>query len=165
MSTQYFANCSTVEQVKAEFRKLAMENHPDRGGDTAVMQEINAQYQRALKRCDGQKSTGSDGAEHTYRYDEAVEREVAEALAKILRVKMHADVAVIGTWIWIVGETKPVKEELKALGCIWHNKRVAWYWRPADAKAYKRSRGGLEHLAAQYGAKVFRTDDKETALA
>lgn len=165
MSTQYFTDCKTVEQVKAHYRKLAMENHPDRGGDTATMQEINAQYTKALKSLDGQQTTGDDGREHTYRYNEQTEREVIDALASILRVKMNADVALIGTWIWVVGDTKPVKDELKALGCIWHSKRVCWYWRPTEAKAYRRSRGDLADLAARYGAKVFHTDDRETSLA
>lgn len=164
MST-YFTTFTTVESIKAEYRRLAMIHHPDRGGSTAVMQQINAEYKEALKRCNGQTSKGSDGQDHTYRYDEAVEQEVMDALHKILRIKMQADIAVIGAWIWVLGDTKPVKEELKAVGCMWHAKRVAWYWRPEKQKAYRRSRSDLAGLAAQYGCKMFHATDKETAMA
>lgn len=41
---KYFTNCHTLDELKKEYRRLAMANHPDRGGDTAVMQAINAEY-------------------------------------------------------------------------------------------------------------------------
>ena len=44
---RYFDHLSTVEDIKPHYKKLAMENHPDRGGNTATMQEINAQYAEA----------------------------------------------------------------------------------------------------------------------
>lgn len=46
-SRDWFAGCSGAEQVKSRYRTLAAEHHPDRGGDTAVMAEINAQYAAA----------------------------------------------------------------------------------------------------------------------
>ena len=163
--SNYFSRFDSVESIKSEYRRLAMLHHPDRGGDTATMQAINAEYQTALKRCNGQTAKGSDGAEHTYRYNEAVEREVMEALQKILRIKMTAYVALIGTWIWILGDTKPVKDSLKAIGCMWHAKRMAWYWRPAEQKAYRQSRGNLADIADRYGVRMFHTTDTETAVA
>lgn len=163
----YFAKCATVAEVKAEYRRLAMLHHPDRGGDTATMQEVNAQYHAALKRMDGQTTTGTDNKPHTYRYDQQRESEIAAALAKILRIKMDATVALIGNWIWITGDTKPVKEQLKALGCCWHAKRVAWYWRPEEQKYMHRynSRTDLGGLAAMYGYKIFSTNAEGDALA
>lgn len=163
----YFAKCATVAEVKAEYRRLAMLHHPDRGGDTATMQEVNAQYHAALKRMDGQTTTGTDNKPHTYRYDQQRESEIAAALAKILRIKMDATVALIGNWIWITGDTKPVKEQLKALGCCWHAKRVAWYWRPEEQKYQHRynSKVDLGGLAAMYGYKIFSTQAEGDALA
>ena len=29
---KYFTNCKTLDELKAEYRRLAMANHPDRGG-------------------------------------------------------------------------------------------------------------------------------------
>lgn len=40
---------ATQEQIRQRYRELALEFHPDRrGGDQALMQEINAAYQRLL---------------------------------------------------------------------------------------------------------------------
>jgi len=43
---KYFAEVHTLDELKKKFRRLAMLNHPDVGGDTATMQEINAEYDR-----------------------------------------------------------------------------------------------------------------------
>ena len=42
---KYFTNCSTLDELKKEFRRLCMKHHPDRGGDTAIMAAINAEYE------------------------------------------------------------------------------------------------------------------------
>ena len=93
---QYFHDCKTVEEVKRLFRKLAMKYHPDRGGDTATMQELNRQYQIALKHCDGQTSTGTDGKEHTYKYDEAAETEIAEKMVTGRLKKFVNEITLLG---------------------------------------------------------------------
>ena len=45
---RYFNRIDTLEALKAEFRRLAMENHPDRGGKVETMQEINTQFELAF---------------------------------------------------------------------------------------------------------------------
>ena len=41
---KYFTKCTTLEELKAEYRRLAMLHHPDRGGDTEIMKEINREH-------------------------------------------------------------------------------------------------------------------------
>ena len=41
---KYFDGVHTLDELKKEYRRLAMLHHPDRGGDTATMQAINAEY-------------------------------------------------------------------------------------------------------------------------
>lgn len=41
---RYFCSVKSFEDLKAQYRALAMKNHPDRGGDLATMQAINAEY-------------------------------------------------------------------------------------------------------------------------
>ena len=45
-----FNSCNTKEEVKRLFRKLAKAAHPDRGGDTRSMQNINDLYKLAIKK-------------------------------------------------------------------------------------------------------------------
>ncbi|MBV1920675.1 MAG: J domain-containing protein [Pseudomonadales bacterium] len=41
----YFVGVASVNQLKIEYRRLAAKYHPDRGGDSRQMQEINAYYE------------------------------------------------------------------------------------------------------------------------
>lgn len=40
----FFRNVDTITELKAEYRRLALVNHPDRGGSTEKMQELNAEF-------------------------------------------------------------------------------------------------------------------------
>ena len=42
---KYFdSSIKTLEQLKAAYRRLAKQHHPDHGGSTEAMQEINNEY-------------------------------------------------------------------------------------------------------------------------
>jgi len=155
----FFHDCRTVEEIKKRYRQLAMKHHPDRGGDTATMQEINRQYQSALKHCDGQTNKGSDGKQHTYHYNEAAETELAEKIDELLKLKLAGiEIALIGLWIWITGDTKPHRQALKDAGCRWHSKRACWYWQ--NTGYVGRSKASLQELADKYGYKAYEFDDE-----
>lgn len=43
---KYFVECKTLDELKKLYRKLALANHPDRGGDEEVMKKINEEYDK-----------------------------------------------------------------------------------------------------------------------
>jgi curved DNA-binding protein CbpA len=43
-NTKYFNNPQTLEELKKQYRELAMKHHPDKGGNTATMQEVKNEY-------------------------------------------------------------------------------------------------------------------------
>lgn len=151
----YFTNFKTVEQIKFNYRKLCMQHHPDRGGDTAIMQEINKQYQQALKSVDGQVASGTDGHEHTYYYHADIEAALMDVINQLIQLQMQdVEIALIGTWIWVLGDTKPYKTQLRDIGCRWHFKRKCWYFHTGK---YHRSHSSseLSELGEKYGFNVF----------
>lgn len=162
----YFTNCQTVEEIKAEYKKLARKHHPDLGGDTATMQAINNAYERALKGCNGQKSTDSTGKEHVYKYNAEMEKELVDFIYAFNSKDLPLNADLIGVWVWITGDTKPHKETLKELNCRWHAKRACWYFRPESYKGGFSSDGSLEELAAKYGCANVKNykDSKKKAI-
>jgi len=137
----YFIKCNSVEAVKTLYRKLALENHPDRGGDTATMQAINAQYTEALKRFDGTESKDSTGFTRTYTYNADLEQSIIDKINEALEADLEGcEIWLIGTWIWIDGNTYPNKAKIRALGFRWNGapNRKCWQWGKSKGKRAMR---------------------------
>lgn len=161
----YFADVAGVEQIKARYRELAFEYHPDRGGDTETMKIINCQYHERLKGCDSSTTRGSDGESHTYYYHQEREAAVAEKLAEIIARNLpDIRIMLVGTWLWVDGNTKPVKNQLKELGLKWHSKREKWYW---NTGGYRRGNSNADfgEIAAKYGYEEFASENRRKLSA
>lgn len=88
---------------------------------------------------------------------EISEEDTKAILAQIVALKkiegLHLDL--MGSWIWISGDTKPVKEDLKALGCWWASKKKCWYWHlPQDSRKFKHKPLSMEDIEKKYGKKA-----------
>lgn len=46
---KHFKNINSLSELKKEYRKLALANHPDKGGNTETMQEINVEFDVLFK--------------------------------------------------------------------------------------------------------------------
>jgi len=46
---KYFTSIKDIDKLKTEYRRLAKENHPDIGGDSEIMKEINAEFDLAFR--------------------------------------------------------------------------------------------------------------------
>ena len=49
MTNTYFKNVTTLEELRKQYKELLKAHHPDNGGDVAIMQEINAEYDTLFK--------------------------------------------------------------------------------------------------------------------
>jgi hypothetical protein len=156
---KWFDGCKTVSEIKSRYRALAMEHHPDRGGSTRIMQEVNAAYLLALKGQHGRVEVGDDGVEHEYHYSQEMEQSVIDKIAELIALKLPGiEIWLIGRWVWVKGETKPVKDQLAAAGMSWHSKRVAWYWKPYQYRTHYNARVDFDGLARTYGARLYERE-------
>ncbi len=153
---QYFKNLETQEELKAAYRSLAKEHHPDRGGSTEIMQQINAEYEEALKRI--LKGGGFTQEEEAEAFDIGMEHR--ELIAKICNLE-GVIVEICGKWIWANGLTYPVKTELKAAGMFFSKTKTAWYWRPNDSKGgWSKGKFTMDEIRALHGSKKIVTAKK-----
>lgn len=134
---KYFANCATIEEVKAQFHKLCFKLHPDMGGSAAEFREMRAEYEKAFeafKRIHKNK----DGEQYEKETDETADdmARIIEALIKLRDIKVE----LIGSWLWVTGETKENKDLLSKLGLRYSPSKKAWYWH--EPGYVKRSRRG-----------------------
>ena len=156
-----FQTFPTVAEVKSEYRRLAMLHHPDRGGDCEMMKRVNADYFVRLESLDGQKSTkGFNGQEHTYRYQPEAEHEAAALVQHLLGLDLPGcEILLIGTWVWVEGDTRPVRAALKDAGLRWHSKREMWYWSP-EKKRRHYSKMSTDEMKAAYGVRYYEREEE-----
>lgn len=126
---KYFENVKSLEELKKVYRRLAMKHHPDVGGDTAIMQEINAEHDtlfEILKKAHNAKAD-EDKSGKTKKTTETPEefRDIVSVLLKLDGIECE----LCGSWIWVGGDTRPHKDALKAAGCRWSHNKKKWYWR------------------------------------
>lgn len=156
----YFKNCGTVDEIKREYHKLAFLYHPDKGGDTEIMKTINNEYLIALQNCDGQTTTGTDGKTHTYTYNEETEQEIIDKIRELITINMQGvSIELIGRWIWISGDTRKYKEELKKAACKYSGKKKAWYFHTGKWRK-KGTAGSLDDIRAKYGYKTYEQEQQ-----
>jgi hypothetical protein len=144
---KYFHECTTIDEVKATYKKLAMQHHPDRGGDTATMQAINTEYAFACARILNGNNTDPDTADEQMK-ESTRYREVLEKIINIPGITIE----LVGLWIWVSGNTKAVKEELKAAGFFYASKKMMWYYRPAEMKVLHGGQQSMDEIRAKYGS-------------
>lgn len=127
-----------------------MENHPDKGGDTATMQAINTEYAYACTHVlKGGGFTDAEVDEHIRMSEEY--RRVIEQIINLPGIAIEA----VGHWIWVTGNTYAVKKELKAAGLFFAPKKVAWYYRSDEYKT-KGGKKSLDEIRDKYGSEPIR---------
>jgi hypothetical protein len=141
----YFKGIKTLLVLKQRYRELCKLYHPDLAhGDLETMKHVNVQYERALRFVHDDK--GENLNEDSIR----VEKDLMAVINKIIALQ-GLIIEVTGRWVWVTGETRQYKDYLKKCGLFWASKKLAWYWRPSDAKCKSKHSMSFEHIRSKYG--------------
>ena len=93
---QELHEAESIEELKRVYKSLAKKHHPDLGGNEEDFKKLNSLYQELLSK---------------NQFDFNIDLEVENVISEILHFDLLIEV--VGSWIWISGDTKPVKEDLK----------------------------------------------------
>lgn len=143
---KYFNECTTLDEVKARYKQLAKQYHPDHGGDTAIMQAINTEYAYACAKILKGQNLSTEETTECIRLSEEY-RAVIESIINLPNIVIE----LVGNWIWVTGNTYPVKKQLKQAGLFFASKKLAWYYRAEEF----RTKGGkktLDEIRRKYGS-------------
>ena len=164
----YFQNCASLDEARSLYHQLAKENHPDYGGDLRTMQEINrqwAEYQVIGAKFDARQR---QAAAHKEGKKSAADFHDLDELGEIIRAKVEAllnispdlIVEVCGLWVWVTGETKAHKDEIKVVeGMRYALEKKAWYF--AAVPSFNRTRRTMDEIRSMHGSRTFSRQPDE----
>jgi hypothetical protein len=160
---KYFEALTSQDEIKKRFKELAKAHHPDAGGCDGgeIMKEINHQYDQVLQGIYQREGKSISEIDELLKNS----KEVREKLYDILQVSGIV-VELCGSWIWITGDTKAVKETLKEMGCRWSNEKQAWYWHNSERRRWKGpNKWNLDMIRDRHGSEVIKTKEYREKIA
>jgi len=158
---KWFKDVTTLDQLRTMYRKLALLHHPDRGGSTADMQEINNEYDILSKRLINDNPSFSEGRKS---WEHFVSEEIRVKLMEVIFLE-DVSIEIIGSWIWITGNTRAVKEDLKERGFKFSPNKLAWYWQYGDYRKKNGKQFTMDEIRAMWGSEEVETQKMKTQLA
>lgn len=148
---KWFNNPTTLEELKKEYKRLAVQHHPDMGGSTEEMQEINTEYEKLF----GQLKDTHKNAKGEFYTSKTSTTETAnefmDIIAALIRLEGIA-IEICGSWIWITGDTKSNKDALKALKFHWSANKQAWYFHRDSYRKRSPKSLTLDEIRDYYGS-------------
>ena len=133
---KYFVNIETIEELKKAYKELAKKLHPDLGGNKEKFQEMNNEYDLLFKSLKANKKANKTKVKDNDNF-----KDIINELIKYNELTIE----IIGSWLWISGNTYPLRDMIKNLGLLWSIGRKNWYY-TAD---------NIEHNNTHYKKKTY----------
>ena len=163
---KYFKNCHTAEELKKEYRKLAMKLHPDIvEGDGEEFKAMQAEFEKLWERL---KNVHQNAKGETYTKTSETTTETPKEFINIINTLIRLnglEVEICGSWIWVSGNTKEHKEVLKQLNFKFAYKKKAWYYHAEPYKKKSRRELTLDEIRDMFGSQKYdKKQDEEKKL-
>ena len=141
-----FKGVEGINEAKKIYKNLAKKLHPDVGGDEESFKLLNAIY--------------TDLIEHKIYFSNDIKIDIE--LEKIISLILHFEnitIELVGSWVWVSGDTREIKEKLKEIGFKWASKKKMWYF--GEMKGRNPQEKSLDEIKAKYGSETLKTKDKK----
>ena len=141
-----FQDIEGINEAKKIYKTLAKNLHPDIGGSEEVFKILNEIYNNLI--------------EHKIYFSNSSKIDIE--LEKIISLILHFEninIELIGSWIWVNGDTKEIKEKLKEIGFKWASKKKMWYY--GEMKAKNPNPKSLDEIKAKYGSETLKSNEKK----
>ena len=144
--TNKFKEVTGINEAKKIYKNLAKNLHPDVGGTEEEFKLLNNIY--------------NDFIEHKIYFsnESKIDLELEKIISKILHYE-NITIEVVGSWIWLSGDTKAIKDKLKDLSFKWASKKKMWYYGEMKGKNPKQK--SMDEIKSKYGCTTLKSQAKK----
>ena len=136
----YFAKAKKV------YKTLAKKLHPDVGGSEEEFKLLNAIYNDFIEN------------KIYFSNDFKIDLDLEKIISQILHFE-NITIELVGSWIWLSGDTKEIKDKLKELGFKWASKKKMWFY--GEMKGRNPQEKSIDEIKAKYGSETLKTNNKK----
>jgi len=161
----YFNGVKNLDELRSKYRDLIKANHPDNGGDTEIMKQINLEYKKAfdILKSGAHLDDKTDNKEKV-KWNEAEDEALRAALYNIIHLD-GLNIEIVGCWIWVDGATYLHKDELKTAGYKWSSNRKKWHFAPYESAWHKGNKKSFDEIRRKYGSSEVETESQNSLTA
>jgi len=140
-----FTEVTGINEAKKVFKKLAKILHPDVGGSNEKFKILNKIYNDLIEN------------KIYFSNDTKFDIELEKIISQILHYE-NITIEVVGSWIWLSGDTKIIKDKLKELNFKWASKKKMWYFGEMKGKNIKPK--SMSEIKSKYGCETLKSKGK-----
>jgi hypothetical protein len=140
-----FEAVTGINEAKKVFKQLAKQLHPDVGGSNEEFKLLNTIYNDILEN------------KIYFSNDTKFDIELEKIISQILHYE-NIIIEVIGSWIWLSGDTKIIKDKLKELNFKWASKKKMWYY--GEMKGRNPKQKSMSDIKNKYGCQTVKSKEK-----
>ena len=141
-----FSEVTGINEAKKVYKSLAKKLHPDVGGSEEEFKLLNAIYNDFIEN------------KIYFSNDFKIDLDLEKIISQILHFE-NITIELVGSWIWLSGDTKEIKDKLKELGFKWASKKKMWYY--GEMKGKSHGEKSLDEIKDKYGSKTFKKKENE----
>ena len=141
-----FSEVTGINEAKKVYKTLAKKLHPDVGGSEEEFKILNAVYNDFIEN------------KIYFSNDFKIDLDLEKIISQILHFE-NITIELVGSWIWLSGDTKEIKDKLKELGFKWASKKKMWYY--GEMKGKSHGEKSLDEIKDKYGSKTFKKKENE----
>lgn len=149
------ATISTLDDLKKQYFKLAKIYHPDAGGETKAFQDLQKEYEFLIRKVLSGSTLNAEEQNNEIVIDEIL-RAAIDAIVHLPGLEIN----LVGKWIWVCGNTYPVKDTLKNNGYVFFKKDNVAYWVFKGVESKSRDGTSMDDIYNAYGKKPIKPTPK-----
>ena len=155
----YFQSVKTLDEAKKLFKELAIKLHPDKNPND---ESATANFQQMLNEFQSFKPTTEKFKGEADQWDG---RTYSELIIQLMQIE-GISITVCGSWIWLEGDTKPVKDQIKAvktgdtMKCGFSGNKSQWYFSPKGYRKKSKKAHSFDDIKSYFGAEKVSNKQK-----